>query len=131
MQILKQFQFDAAHQLGANVPEGHKYGRLHGHSFDVELRFSGTPNPETGWICDFAEIDVVIAHIRQQLDHQYLNDIEGLATPTLEHICMWIWEKVSPRLPQLSEVKVLRGSCQEGCIYAGPGGADMTISQTR
>ncbi|MEO0411862.1 MAG: 6-carboxytetrahydropterin synthase [Pseudomonadota bacterium] len=120
MLLIKQFQFDAAHQLAANVPDSHKYSRLHGHSFDVELQFSGEPDAQTGWVCDFAEIDVVIADIRGALDHQYLNEIDGLTVPTLEHICMWIWQKTHPRLPLLSQVKVLRGSCQEGCIYTGP-----------
>lgn len=120
MIILKQFHFDAAHQLGGNVPEGHKYGRVHGHSFEVELQFSGTPQADTGWICDFAEIDALIAAIQEQLDHQYLNDVEGLEQPTLERIAIWVWEKVAAQQPLLHQVKVMRGSCREGCIYTGP-----------
>ena len=38
--IFKEFQFEAAHRL-PHVPEGHKCGRLHGHSFLVRLELSG------------------------------------------------------------------------------------------
>lgn len=120
MIILKQFHFDAAHQLGANVPGDHKYARVHGHSFDVELQFKGIPDEATGWICDFAEIDGLIAKIQGQLDHQYLNDIEGLERPTLERIAIWIWDQVAAHQPMLHQVKIMRGSCREGCIYTGP-----------
>jgi len=119
MIIFKQFHFDAAHHLGANVATGHKYGKLHGHSFDVELQFKGTPADETGWICDFAEIDALITSLQTQLDHQYLNEIEGLEQPTLERIASWIWQQVRKAQPQLFQVKVTRGSCREGCIYQG------------
>ncbi|HEX7340222.1 MAG TPA: 6-carboxytetrahydropterin synthase, partial [Rhodanobacteraceae bacterium] len=40
MEISKQFTFEAAHRL-PHVPEGHKCGRLHGHSFVVEVHVSG------------------------------------------------------------------------------------------
>ncbi|MCW9040055.1 MAG: 6-carboxytetrahydropterin synthase, partial [Rhodospirillales bacterium] len=36
MEIYKKFTFEAAHFL-PNVPDGHKCGRLHGHSFEVTL----------------------------------------------------------------------------------------------
>jgi len=120
MIIFKQFHFDAAHQLGENVPEGHKYARVHGHSFDVELQFKGEPADDTGWICDFAEIDATIAGVQGQLDHHYLNEIDGLDRPTLERIAMWIWQRVIVQQPLLHQVRVTRGSCREGCIYTGP-----------
>ena len=39
-EIFKEFTFEAAHRL-PNVPDGHKCGRLHGHSFRVALHVSG------------------------------------------------------------------------------------------
>lgn len=38
--IYKDFHFEAAHKL-PYVPEGHKCGRLHGHSFMVRLELTG------------------------------------------------------------------------------------------
>ncbi|MEM1019026.1 MAG: 6-carboxytetrahydropterin synthase [Pseudomonadota bacterium] len=127
MHIFKEFHFDAAHQLGANVAAGHKYGRVHGHSFRAQLRFSGEPAPETGWICDFADIDTAIADIQAALDHQYLNEIPGLEQPTLERLCIWIWTQVEKTLPALSQVTVWRGTQKEGCIYTGPGQQPVDI----
>ncbi|HET6375770.1 MAG TPA: 6-carboxytetrahydropterin synthase, partial [Methylocella sp.] len=40
------------------------------------------------------------------LDHNYLNDIEGLENPTAENIAIWIWDRVKVALPQLESVKV-------------------------
>lgn len=120
LEISKSFSFDAAHQLAANVPAGHHYAGLHGHSFDVTLSFGGAVNRETGWIRDFAEIDTLIGDLRQSLDHRYLNDVAGLERPTLEAIALWIWQRVAPRAPELRQVEVRRDSCREACRYMGP-----------
>jgi len=119
-EIFKIFTFDAAHQLACNVPEGHRYSGVHGHSFLVEVYVRGTPDPKTGWIMDLADLDAAIQPVRQVLDHSYLNEIEGLELPTLENIAAWIWTKLSDPLPGLCRVIIRRGSCNEGCIYTGP-----------
>jgi 6-pyruvoyl tetrahydropterin synthase/QueD family protein len=115
MEIFKEFIFEAAHRL-PNVPPGHKCGRLHGHSFRLELHIQGTVDPHTGWIIDFAEIKQAFKPIYNQLDHNYLNDIEGLENPTSENLAQWIWNQVFPVLPQLCKV-VIRETCTSGCIY--------------
>ncbi len=53
--LYKDFTFEAAHRL-PNVPNGHKCGRLHGHSFVVRLEITGEVDKHTGWIIDFAEL---------------------------------------------------------------------------
>jgi len=55
-----------------------------------------------------------------RLDHYYLNDIEGLENPTSENLARWIWERLAPALPGLSEV-VVRETCTSGCVYRGTG----------
>ena len=44
--LFKDFTFEAAHRL-PHVPEGHKCGRLHGHSFMVRLEITGEVDPIT------------------------------------------------------------------------------------
>jgi len=117
MEIFKEFTFEAAHRL-PNVPPGHKCARLHGHSFHVAIHVSGTVNPETGWVMDFAEISEAFRPLRARLDHYYLNEIEGLENPTSENLARWIWERLRPALPQLSQV-VVRETCTAGCVYRG------------
>jgi 6-pyruvoyltetrahydropterin/6-carboxytetrahydropterin synthase len=119
--IFKVFQIEAAHRL-PNVPAGHKCGRMHGHSFRVEVFLRGEPNPVTGWVADFAELEHQVQAIRAELDHNYLNNIAGLEVPTLENISRWIWHKLDNALPGLDRVLVRRGTCGEGCIYRGRAG---------
>ena len=78
--LFKDFQFEAAHRL-PHVPEGHKCGRLHGHSFMVRLEVTGEVDPHTGWVMDFAELKAVFSPIWERLDHHYLNDIRDWKIP--------------------------------------------------
>lgn len=117
VRLSREFTFEAAHRL-PNVPEGHKCARLHGHSFRINLVCEGEVDERTGWLIDFAQIKQAFAPVYDQLDHRYLNDVEGLANPTAEHLAMWIWSKTKPRLPQLAEVGVAE-TCATGCVYRG------------
>ena len=74
MDIYKEFTFDAAHLLPA-VPPGHKCGRLHGHSFRVEVHVGGDLDPKLQWVMDFADIKAAVKPVFARLDHYYLNDI--------------------------------------------------------
>ncbi|HET6632064.1 MAG TPA: 6-carboxytetrahydropterin synthase QueD [Rhodanobacteraceae bacterium] len=118
MEIFKAFTLEAAHRL-PNVPAGHKCARLHGHSFRIEVHVRGEPQPETGWVLDFAEIKAAFQPLHEQLDHHYLNDIEGLANPTSEQLAIWLWQRLQPALPQLCRV-VVHETCSAGCAYEGP-----------
>jgi 6-pyruvoyltetrahydropterin/6-carboxytetrahydropterin synthase len=117
MRIFKEFTFEAAHRL-PYVAANHKCSRLHGHSFHVRIDVSGPVVPESGWVMDFSDIKAAFAPTLDRLDHNYLNDIEGLENPTSENIARWIWNELSPRLPLLSEITV-RETCTSGCIYQG------------
>lgn len=116
--IFKVFTLESAHRL-PNVPAGHKCSRLHGHSFRVEIHVDGPVGEHSGWVMDFADLKTAFQPLYDQLDHQYLNDIPGLENPTSEHLAMWIWERLQPHLPGLSEVAV-HETCTSGCRYRGP-----------
>lgn len=117
MDIFKVFTLEAAHRL-PNVPEGHKCSRLHGHSFRVEVHLTGDLGVDTGWVMDFGDVKAAFQPIYDQLDHHYLNDIDGLNNPTSERLAIWIWERLKPRLPPLSEI-VVHETCTSGCRYRG------------
>lgn len=123
MQIYKEFQFEAAHYLPTAAP-GTPNARVHGHSFRARIVIDGQPDEETGYIFHFDDLTKAMAETQDALDHRLLNDVEGLATPTLERIAMWIWNRLSNRIPGLVQVQVMRESCGEGCIYSGPGSSD-------
>jgi 6-pyruvoyltetrahydropterin/6-carboxytetrahydropterin synthase len=117
MDIFRVFQIEAAHRL-PNVPEGHKCARLHGHSFRIEIHVSGPIGADTGWVMDFADLRQAFQPLFDQLDHQYLNDVDGLDNPTSENLARWIWQRLSVDLPRLSKV-VVQETCNAGCIYTG------------
>jgi 6-pyruvoyltetrahydropterin/6-carboxytetrahydropterin synthase len=117
MEIFKEFVFEAAHRL-PRVPPGHKCARLHGHSWRGVIYVQGDIDPQTGWIMDFADIKARFEPIYRLLDHNYLNDIEGLDNPTSEVLARWIWTRLKPSLPQLSRV-IVHETCTSGAVYAG------------
>jgi len=117
VEISKVFICESAHRL-PYVPQGHKCGRLHGHSFRIEIWVRGQVEDETGWVMDFADLGQVFQPIYQQLDHHYLNEIEGLFNPTSENLAGWIWQQLRPSLPLLHRVGVSE-TCTSGCMYQG------------
>lgn len=112
----RTYRFEAAHFL-PKVPPGHKCARMHGHSYVIEIAIEGEIDPERGWVMDFAEIDEHVTPLVKQLDHQVLNEIEGLANATSELLAVWFWQKLA-RLPGLVEV-VVSETPTSRCIYRG------------
>src|SRR5262249_9384768 len=92
MEIFKSFAFDASHRL-PNVPAAHKCGRLHGHSYVVELRLDGEVDARTGWVRDFGDVSAAFRPLYDELDHHHLNDIDGLENPTCENLARWLWRR--------------------------------------
>jgi len=117
VRLEKRFRIEAAHRL-PRVPEGHKCWRLHGHSYRIHLALAGEVDDEAGWLIDFDEIDQHFAPLHDQLDHRYLNEVEGLSNPTAENIARWIWDRLIGGLPQLCEVRVDE-TCEASCSYRG------------
>lgn len=117
MEIFREFTFEAAHRL-TRVPNGHKCGRLHGHSYRAEIRVTGPVDEQAGWVVDFVGIKAAFAPLLDRLDHRYLNEIPGLDNPTSENVARWIWDRLN--LPGLSAVTI-RETCTSGCTYRGDG----------
>ena len=119
MRIYKEFTFEAAHFL-PSAPEGHPNARIHGHSFRVRITVDGEPDSETGLLIHFDDLKTALDDLRGTLDHNFLNNIEGLENPTLELISKWLWDRLHNRIPGLAEIALSRDTCHEGCIYTGP-----------
>ena len=117
MELRKTFQFEAAHLL-PHLPQSHKCRRLHGHSFRVDVVVSGECNPKLGWLMDYADISEAFKPLLDRLDHYYLNEIPGLENPTSENLAAWIWQRLKPTLPLLTEI-VVAETCVSRCVYRG------------
>jgi 6-pyruvoyltetrahydropterin/6-carboxytetrahydropterin synthase len=115
--VFKDFTFEAAHRL-PNVAPDHKCARLHGHSFRARVTVEGPIGDSTGWVVDFADIAAACEPLRIELDHRFLNEVDGLENPTSEVIARWIWARLAARLPGLCLVTV-QETCNAGVEYDG------------
>lgn len=108
IEIAKQFTFDAAHRI-PGLPPTHKCHHLHGHTYRVELLLSGTMN-ELGFVREYDEIAAAWAPLADQLDHKFLNEVEGMKHTSTEYIAYWIAERIRKPLPELIAVRVSESS---------------------
>jgi len=115
--LSKSFHFEAAHDL-PTFPVDHKCRRLHGHSFRFDVHVEGDVDPAKGYLIDYGDIKKAVDPLVKQLDHYYLNEIEGLSNPTSEMIAVWLWNKIKPSLPLLSRI-VVHETCTSMCEYRG------------
>lgn len=87
--ISKKFSFEASHQL-TGLPDGHKCGRLHGHSYDVCVWIRATKLDNNGFVTDFADLSALAAYLDEWFDHRHLN--EFIAQPTSENLAKHLYE---------------------------------------
>ena len=116
LEITKSFQFEAAH-FQPNAPAGHPNARLHGHSFHADVSLAGSPDPVHGMIRNLDDVELALGEVRQALDHRLLNEVAGLDRPTMESLCLWIFERLERSLPEISAVTVRRPSLGQSCTY--------------
>ena len=118
MILTRKYAFQGARKLTKINPE-HICANLHGHTFHVMIKIEGSLNNENDFVMDFFDIDKIFnKSIFKKIDHQYLNDIEGLSSPTTENLAIWIWDHLIQDLPLLKEVSVFENDLY-GCTYKG------------
>jgi 6-pyruvoyltetrahydropterin/6-carboxytetrahydropterin synthase len=115
IETYKEFSFEAAHK----VPP---YSDVHGHSFRVCVSIHGEPDATYGWSANLYEVETQIEKLQGEIDHRYLNDIEGLEMPSLENLAKWLFDKFDGHIHGLESIHVSRGASgqAEGCIYRRP-----------
>ncbi len=117
MTIFRVFTFDSAHFL-PNVPEGHKCGNIHGHTYKLIVHLTGKLDENYGWLMDFAELKSKINTVLSLIDHKLLNDVDGLKNPTCENLAVWLWDRIKLTVPLLDKIE-LNETPQSGVIYCG------------
>jgi 6-pyruvoyltetrahydropterin/6-carboxytetrahydropterin synthase len=116
--LTKEFRFEAAHKLPSH--DG-KCARLHGHSWKMRVVLAGdrlvTEGPKKGMLKDFGDVSAGVKPLLEQcLDHHYLNDTTGLEDPTSEELARWVFNKLSPVVPEMVAVEIDE-TCTSSCRY--------------
>jgi 6-pyruvoyltetrahydropterin/6-carboxytetrahydropterin synthase len=132
--VSKRFTFDAAHRLD-RLPPDHKCHRMHGHTYEVELSFTGELDQD-GFVIDYAEIAKMWQPLHHVLDHHTLNEVPGLELPSTEHLAAWIIANLLATLPDgkrslLSVVRVKESSTTWCAMWVADLSADDLARYTR
>ncbi|GIL29055.1 6-pyruvoyl trahydropterin synthase family protein [Actinocatenispora comari] len=95
--IGKTLSFEAAHHL-PGLPEGHKCGRSHGHSYQVTVVLAADDLVPPGFVVDFGDLSPLRSYIDDQLDHRNLNDVLDIP-PTSERLARHFYDWCVEHLP--------------------------------
>lgn len=69
---------------------------------------------------DLVDTKRAMAPLIDQLNHQYINGVEGMGIPTTESLARWVWLRLTSTSPGLVRLEV-RQTDSSGCIFAGEG----------
>lgn len=119
VELAVTFHLEASHQL-PRAPQDSACRRLHGHSWVIDVHVAGAVDMDSGWLLDYHDIEAAWQPVHDALDHQHLNEVEGLSNPTSELLAIWIWDRLAERLEGLLRITV-RETCTARCTYFGPG----------
>jgi 6-pyruvoyltetrahydropterin/6-carboxytetrahydropterin synthase len=112
--VSQSFFFDAAHTLNRKI-EAASSRRVHGHTYRAEVWLTGPRDPATGMVIDLGLLRQRLQEVREQLDHHMLDDVPGLAPPTLENLCLFIANAMGDLQPKLARVRVWRDALGDAC----------------
>jgi len=130
--LTRRYKFSASHRLhceSMSEEENRRvYGKCnnrfgHGHNYVLEVTVSGTPAPDTGMICNLADLDAFVnREILEQYHDGNLNYMKQFqnVVPTTENLCMELHRVLQQKF---SEAKIEKIRIQETMMnsfeYAG------------
>jgi 6-pyruvoyltetrahydropterin/6-carboxytetrahydropterin synthase len=117
--VFRKEHFNAAHRLYNPAWDMAKndavFGKcnnpnFHGHNYELVVKVTGEPDPETGYVMDLKVLsDLVKDHVLDKLDHKNLNlDTPWFKTlnPTAENICIVIYELLREQIDAKFDVQI-------------------------
>lgn len=82
----------------------------HGHNYELEVKITGIPDPETGVVADLKEVsDIIRRKVTKRFDHKNLNlDVDDFKNlnPTVENICIVIYKLLRNEIDAAHELTV-------------------------
>lgn len=117
--VFRKEHFNAAHRLNNPSWSAEKnkevFGlcnndNFHGHNYELIVKVTGVPNPDTGYVLDMKVLsDLVKEEVLNKFDHKNLNlDTVEFATlnPTAENIAVVIYQLLRAKLDKDLDLKI-------------------------
>lgn len=117
--VFRKEHFNAAHRLynpGWDMAKNDAiFGKcnnpnFHGHNYELVVKVTGEPDPETGYVIDLKVLsDLIQAEVLEKLDHKNLNldtPFFKNLNPTAENICIVIYDLLRAKIDQKFELQV-------------------------
>jgi len=117
--VCRKEHFNAAHRLYNPDWSAEKneavFGKcnnpsFHGHNYDLIVKLTGEPDPETGYVFDLKELkNIIRTHIIDKFDHKNLNlDTEEFKdlNPTAENISVIIYNILRKNIDDKYDIKI-------------------------
>lgn len=114
-ELSQKFFFEAAHSLYREI-DAEMSRRIHGHTYHAEVALTGRPDPDSGMLVDLGLFRREVERVRTLLDHQFLDEVEGIGPATLENLCAYIFDQLRDALPALTQVSVERPASGDRCV---------------
>jgi 6-pyruvoyltetrahydropterin/6-carboxytetrahydropterin synthase len=117
--VFRREHFNAAHRLfNPAWDDAHNtevFGKCalpnyHGHNYELEVKVTGEPDAETGYVIDLKQLsDLIRSEVHQRFDHKNLNldtvEFRHL-NPTAENIAIVIYDLLRPHIDQRFDLKI-------------------------
>ena len=117
--VCRKEHFNSAHRLfnaGWSEEKNEKvFGKcnnpnFHGHNYELIVKLSGEPDPETGYVYDLKKLSGLIRkNVLEKLDHKNLNqDVEEFRhlNPTAENIAVVIYNILREKIENKYDIKI-------------------------
>jgi 6-pyruvoyltetrahydropterin/6-carboxytetrahydropterin synthase len=91
--VIVKKSFSAAHSL---VGHPGRCSRLHGHTWEVEARFTGDGTERSGMLLDFDTAGSALEEVVSTFDHRCLNELVPFDSdpPTAENVARVVFERL-------------------------------------
>lgn len=117
--VFRQEHFNAAHRLynpgWTDEQNEAVFGKcnnpsFHGHNYELIVKVTGVPHPDTGYVIDLKVLsDLIQREVLDRFDHKNLNldtaEFRNL-NPTAEHIAMVIYDLLRPHIHAENELQI-------------------------
>ncbi len=118
--VCRKEHFNAAHRLfnpGWTAEKNELvFGKCnnpnyHGHNYELIVKLTGEPDPETGYVYDLKKLsDLIKKDVLDKLDHKNLNldvkEFENL-NPTAENIAVIIYKLLRKKIENTLDIKII------------------------